>query len=248
MSCGIYCIKNKVNDKRYVGLSRNIETRWKSHKNRLNSGNHINTHLQAAWNKYGESNFDFIIIELCSDDVIKDREIYYISLYKTQDNRFGYNQTAGGDGIKNLNEDCADKISLGETLYPVVKLDFDGNYICEYRNCRFAAEDTGLFTENIRYCCDKKGKRKTTGGYIWMYKSDYEQNGCDVEYYKILKRGTPVSQFTKDGQYIATYISMHEAERQTGCPFKNISAVCNGTKHTCMGYVWKFADESILLN
>lgn len=61
---GIYKIVNRVNGKYYVGSSNNI---WKrveyQHKKQLRDGNHWNTHLQSAWNQYGESSFDFIVVE-----------------------------------------------------------------------------------------------------------------------------------------------------------------------------------------
>ena len=32
MSCGIYKITNKINNKSYIGCSKNIEHRWIAHK------------------------------------------------------------------------------------------------------------------------------------------------------------------------------------------------------------------------
>ena len=60
---GIYGIRNIANNKIYIGLSSDIYKRWKTHRNNLNKGKHINDHLQSAWNEYGENSFDFFIIE-----------------------------------------------------------------------------------------------------------------------------------------------------------------------------------------
>jgi predicted GIY-YIG superfamily endonuclease len=35
--CGIYCIENLVNSKKYIGQSKDINRRWKEHKNQLNN-------------------------------------------------------------------------------------------------------------------------------------------------------------------------------------------------------------------
>lgn len=75
---GIYCIKNKVNNMVYIGLSKNIHNRWIEHKYRLNTHIHPNTKLQNAWDKYGEDNFEFIVLEKCDYDVIYEREKYWI--------------------------------------------------------------------------------------------------------------------------------------------------------------------------
>lgn len=63
--CGIYMIRNKVNDKVYIGQSISIEERFCSHKRKLNNKTHDSRHLQYAWNKYGEEAFEFEIICEC---------------------------------------------------------------------------------------------------------------------------------------------------------------------------------------
>lgn len=58
---GIYCIKNKINNKVYIGKAINVENRFKNHIKNLNNNSHKNKHLIASWNKHGERNFEFSI-------------------------------------------------------------------------------------------------------------------------------------------------------------------------------------------
>ena len=51
----------------------------------------------------------------------------------------------------------------------------------------------------------------------------------------------PVSQFTLEGEFIKTYPSAREVEKQIGISYKYISACCRGKQKTAGGYVWKFA-------
>jgi group I intron endonuclease len=74
-SSGIYRIVNKQNGKFYVGSSCDIRDRFYNHKSQLNRNIHDNPHLQNAWNKYGESNFDFVVIRECKDgDLILEEQ------------------------------------------------------------------------------------------------------------------------------------------------------------------------------
>lgn len=59
----IYWIRNMVNGKFYVGSSTQRYVRWRTHKKKLRSNTHHCPHLQAAWNKYGEANFEFSVVE-----------------------------------------------------------------------------------------------------------------------------------------------------------------------------------------
>lgn len=64
----IYKIINLVNDKFYVGSTTNKKVRFRQHRNLLRGNRHHCNHLQAAWNKYGESKFDFLVIEEVPDN------------------------------------------------------------------------------------------------------------------------------------------------------------------------------------
>lgn len=78
MTCGIYQIVNTVNGKRYVGSAVNFASRWRLHRHHLRTGKHHSVALQRAWNKYGESAFDFTILERCPRDIILEREQFHL--------------------------------------------------------------------------------------------------------------------------------------------------------------------------
>lgn len=64
----IYKIINTVNNKFYVGSTNKQYERFRTHRNKLRLGKHHCTHLQAAWNKYGEQAFVFHVIETIDDE------------------------------------------------------------------------------------------------------------------------------------------------------------------------------------
>ena len=95
--CGIYCIENRINNKKYIGMSRDIKNRWSEHKAELNTHTHVNQYLQSSWDKYGKDNFNFYVIEQCDESLLSERECYYIEQYKTLSHQYGYNLTTGGE-------------------------------------------------------------------------------------------------------------------------------------------------------
>ena len=49
-----------------------------------------------------------------------------------------------------------------------------------------------------------------------------------------------ILQFSKDGELIAEYSSIHEAERQTGCNNCSICNCCKGNRKSAGGFIWKY--------
>ncbi len=100
---GIYLIINLVNNKLYAGSAIDFDDRWRLHRLELNRNNHHNRHLQAAWNKYGEDNFKFYVIEYTSAYNLEEREQHWIERLKATDHSIGYNICKAGrnrDGVK----------------------------------------------------------------------------------------------------------------------------------------------------
>lgn len=104
---GIYRILNKTNNKSYIGSSKNIEGRWKKHRKLLRLGIHWNKHLQNAWNKDKEENFDFIVIEETNN--LLEREQCYIN---TEGHYNKENPTSNGTRGMHLTDEHKKKVSL----------------------------------------------------------------------------------------------------------------------------------------
>lgn len=91
-NCGIYIIQNKINNHKYIGSSINIRHRFSQHKSTLRHNTHRNKHLQNAWNKYGEENFELFIIEHHAyPEKILNRENKHIQLYQPEYNNIQVN-------------------------------------------------------------------------------------------------------------------------------------------------------------
>lgn len=97
---GIYCIKCIITDKVYVGKSINLYERFKSHTTALNrKSKDENSYLIRAWHKYGSENFEYLVLEYCSKDKLKEKELYWIDKLNSLDKSKGYNlrrDTSGG--------------------------------------------------------------------------------------------------------------------------------------------------------
>lgn len=91
MLTGIYQILNKLNNKVYVGSSTDIKKRWRDHKWYLKNNNHHNSHLQSAWNKYGENSFEFLVLIECNIGELLIKELEFISQFNSFNNKLGYN-------------------------------------------------------------------------------------------------------------------------------------------------------------
>lgn len=101
---GIYKITNKKNGKVYIGQSNDIKRRLSEHKQKrtLTIDDYINV--------LGIENFDFEIVEECSQEELDKKEIEYIKKYDSIKNGYniqkgGYNNSKGeGNGRAKLTE------------------------------------------------------------------------------------------------------------------------------------------------
>lgn len=110
LTIGIYMITNKINNKKYIGQSINIEKRWKDHI-KMSLTDNSNNHFYSAIKKYGINNFNFSILEKCKKEELNIREKYWINFYQTTDRNKGYNATSGGDSHYCLRDESKQKIS-----------------------------------------------------------------------------------------------------------------------------------------
>lgn len=96
----VYAIYNLVNGKIYIGKTEkaDLNYRWKQHCVSAFTTN-SQYYIHRALRKYGKG--AFIVVRIsdapCRED-LDPMERYFIEKYRSNDPRFGYNMTAGGEG------------------------------------------------------------------------------------------------------------------------------------------------------
>lgn len=102
---GIYLIKNKKNNHKYIGKAKDINHRFHSHLWEAYAQKYKAYYypLNCAIRKYGKENFELSILEYIDieeyDKIAGEREQYWIEYYNTYNDKQHYNQTQGGEGI-----------------------------------------------------------------------------------------------------------------------------------------------------
>ena len=208
----IYKITNIVNGKIYIGQTRNkVEDRWKQHivDSKTPTGWQVNSILYKSIRKYGEKSFNIEIVEECDNQLLNEREKYWIKYYNSyagNKGSNGYNLTLGGDGCKKY--DC----EIFEKLW---RKGLSASEIARQMGC--ARHTVILFLKTI---------------------PGYEERAKKDRYKAILKvnqsKNTPIDVYNLDGVFIKTFISQVEAAKELHIDKGNISAVLKG-KSQCVG-------------
>jgi group I intron endonuclease len=113
-SCySVYCFTNKINNKKYIGLTHNIKERYKKHK----YGSKRCPSFSLAIKKYGFNNFDFFILSenLTSNEAKLIERSFIKSLNSMSPN--GYNRTEGGDSSVKHTKETIEKIKEKNRIY-----------------------------------------------------------------------------------------------------------------------------------
>ncbi|HEX5083660.1 MAG TPA: GIY-YIG nuclease family protein, partial [Blastocatellia bacterium] len=88
---GVYQIRCNTNGKIYIGSAVNMPVRWAEHGRSLRQGVHRNKHLQKAWNKYGEENFEFTVLDYVTPAFLLRAEQQWIDKSQCTDKKIGFN-------------------------------------------------------------------------------------------------------------------------------------------------------------
>lgn len=130
---GIYMYENKINHKKYIGQSTNIERRKREHFCWPSPYSRFDMELRAI----GEKEFIFTILEECSVDQLDNREKYWIEFYNTIQE--GYNLTPGGQSYRGA-ENPAAKLTEDEVKQIIILLEehrlSNGEISDKFRVCR----------------------------------------------------------------------------------------------------------------
>lgn len=233
----VYMHRNKINDKAYIGLTRqSAQDRWRNGK-----GYKHCLKFNRAIEKYGWDNFEHIIIcEGLSEEEASKLEIELIEECDTINN--GYNISLGGSTTnhsqetlqkmsrtmkgRKLTEETKEKIKLSKEQYRKKVICVETNI--EYPGLLEAARQTGIDASSISRVC--KGKQGEAGGFHWYFKNEEAKAKQD-------KRKSPVKCLTTG----VVYESAAEAARQTGSDNSNIRKVCNGIYKSTNGLKWASA-------
>jgi len=105
---GVYRIKNITTGKQYIGSTvMSFLKRLQHHHAMLKANKHKNTYLQRAWNKYGEDDFIFEVVEVCEKkDCLLKEQIYL----DNETNLYNINPLASG--TPNMSKETVKKRSV----------------------------------------------------------------------------------------------------------------------------------------
>lgn len=149
---GVYCIKNTINGKFYIGRTLSLYNRLNQHKTACRKKNPTKTskHLIRAVQKYGMEKFVFFILHASPNrfDYVKEEQ-FYLDTFRPWDHSVGYNDAKTADFYNcrlgtNISENHKQKIRSAVQKYK-------GTYTL------ISPEDKKVIVKDIYSFCIEKG-------------------------------------------------------------------------------------------
>ena len=226
---GIYRIRNIANNKCYYGSSKDVENRWNKHIKDLNNKKHCNVILQRAWEKYGESNFIFEIVEECKEEDLFLLEQKYLD--KNPEYNIGIHASGGDNISKNPNkEKIVENIKQGskkwrEGLSIQDKKEKFSKPLENNANWRGGksiayCKTCGIrISQNASYCREHAIYERAKEKNAFYGKTHTEETKKKLSENRVGKKPSNITPVMIDS---IIYESLSEASRQTGIPSPTI--------------------------
>ena len=236
--CGIYCIKNIINNKVYIGKSKNIYNRIANHIQLLNNfSKNENRHLLNAWNKYGSDAFEYFVIEYLELDeqLLKSRELYWINAYNSTDRTIGYNLRKDSSTKMIVHDETKKLLSIanskennpnyGNKWTDKMKKNLSEKLKAQFKNGRVNTTEQALNGVHIR---EK------------LFKEHPELKIQMIEKVRSKNTKYKIYQYNKNtNELIRIWDKMNDIILENPTYKKhNIYAVCSGEKPSMYGYIW----------
>jgi group I intron endonuclease len=259
----IYKITNTINGKLYIGETKetNPQTRWKGHKYSIRKG-HGCPLLRSAFQKYGEENFTFEVIQECTKDerfIVEEQKIKEFNTFVPN----GYNATRGGMGggfggkkhsdatKQKMAKATTDKYAsltaerkeeLRQTFINRPRRPLTEEHKQKIRNYRLGlGKGIGLgkkLSEENRKKISESVKRTYENGRDASFTEERKANLSKV---MTEVRGVKIAQYTKEGEFIKTFPSIKSAGDELG--ITSIHRAVIGKNKTAGGFIWKRIEE-----
>lgn len=183
MTCGIYKITRKDTGQMYIGLSENIEKRYREH---ANGKDMKHSRIDPAMVKHGTDKFNLEIIEELPNDraLLMKREEYWVSHYNTYKDKNHYNLTPGGDFNPMKVPEIAAKISGENNIMksPEARAKISGENNPFY-GCKHTQESKEKMSKAVSKALNTSGYyrvhkdrcKSCKQGFIFVYR--YHENG-----------------------------------------------------------------------
>jgi len=236
---GIYSINFKNNNKLkyYVGSamikgqqcksSKGFWSRWRLHLCYLRKNKHHSKHLQNAYNKYGEKNLKFKILEFCNNkDIIIEREQYWINKLDS------YNQ--GYNILPFARSSIGKTVELNKNGKKIIQYSLSGQKLASFASAREVTRQLGFNYKNIHKVCI--GENITHMNYVWRFENDSFEKYRTVPKINVKKK--KVKQYDKNMNFIKEYNTITQAHKETNVTLSNISMCLRQQRKYAGGYIW----------
>lgn len=245
----IYQIKNKLNNKVYVGQTKyDLQTRWDFHltcKERLRKNKKYP--LYEDFDKYGLDNFEMSVLKdnLSTQDELDYWERYYISELNSRYPN-GYNLTDGGLGTLGFRHTDGEKQKISESI---CRARDSGRIYTEERSRKISEALKGKkFSDEHRrklseFAKTRTGEKnpfygKTHSQETLNHISELNSKTC-YQYNKVT--GECLQEF-KNVTYAAKYIKSLDITKATEKSIAHgIQMCCEGRYGSSYGYVWRYS-------
>ena len=225
----IYMYINKINGKRYIGQTIDFNRRHKEHIR------HNKSPLEKAMQKYGEENFEIIILkeDIESQCLLNLFECYYIKKYNTVvENKKGYNISDGGFNgnpyagkTKEEMEEIRRKMSENHAYFKGENHPMYGKHHSEEAKRKMSETQKG----EKSYWYGKKHSEETKQK---MSKARQGENN------PMYGKGKIIAQYDKQGNLIKVWNSSNEIKHKLNISQSSIIACCKFWEMDCNKEEW----------